>query len=145
MTQIKTTSPLQAKIDMLEVQRTQTLTGIKQQLKATGQSLKPRNMLRDAAKDIIESTDLKKLALKAGGAVAVAFILKQVLQKSEKHVQEAQQDLNNKETFWDRTLEAVMKYAGVFLAGQVNSFVQRQRAAHDGAMDRVSDPDSTYN
>lgn len=129
MADIKKPSPLQAKIDLLEQQRTQSFREIKQQLKVTGQSLRPANMIRDAAKDVIQSTDLKKLALKAGGAVAVAFILKQVLQKNEKKVQDNLGELHEKETFMDKTMESLMKFAGVFLAEQVTSFVHRYQAS----------------
>lgn len=129
MAESKKTSPLQAKIDLLEQQRAQSFREIKHQLKVTGQSLRPGNMIRDAAKDVIQSTDLKKLALKAGGAVAVAFILKQVLQKNEKKVQDNLEELHEKETFMDRTMESLMKFAGIFLAEQVTSFVQRYQAA----------------
>lgn len=145
MAEIKKPSPLQAKIDLLEQQREQSFREIKHQLKVTGQSLRPSNMIRDAAKDVIQSTDLKKLALKAGGALAVAFILKQVLQKNEKKVQDNLGALHEKETFMDRTMESLMKFAGVFLAEQVTSFVQRYQAARQQrSTEEENEPEDPY-
>ena len=145
MTDISKSSPLQAKIDALEQQRAQSFREIKQQLKVTGQSLRPGNMIRDAAQDLVQSTDLKKLALKAGGAVAVAFILKQVLQRNEKKVQDNIYELHEKETFMDRTMESLMKFAGVFLAEQVTSFVQRYQASRqERSRQSENQPDDPY-
>jgi hypothetical protein len=129
MGEIRKASPLQAQIDRLEVQRAETLLGIKNQLRLTGQSLKPANILRDAAKDVIESRDLKKLALKAAGAVLAAFLLKQIIQKSHKQTEESREQLGASDSFLDRMLEMGMPIAIQFFGDQLNAFMARRQAA----------------
>lgn len=130
-------SPLQVQIDRLEQQRIETLHGIKSQLRIAGNSLKPANIIRDAAHDIISSRDLKKLALKAAGTVAVAFILKQILQKNEKNVDEQKEQISHSESFLDRILAMLMPVVWPILEEQFISLVQRWKArgSHDPEYD----------
>jgi hypothetical protein len=128
MAQEQKASPLQRQIDRLELRREETLQGIKSQLRLAGNSLKPVNIIKDAARDVIESHDVRKLLLKAAGTVAVAFILRQVIQKGEKHNDEQRENQEHEESFWDRTLQFLMRYAGAFLADQVKAFMARQDA-----------------
>ena len=155
MAKTQPASPLQAQIDRLEQQRLETLHGIKSQLRVAGNSLKPSNIVRDAAQDIISSTDIKKLALKAAGTIAIAFILKQILQKNKKQVDEEHDELSHSESFWDRTLSTIMQFAGPllaeqlqhvgpFLAEQFTAFVRRHKNKssndqEDDETDRESD------
>jgi hypothetical protein len=142
MAEIQKASPLQAQIDRLEAQRAETFLGIKNQLRLTGQSLKPANMLRDAAKDIIESRDLKKLAIQAAGAVLAAFVLRQIIQKSKKQTDETREQLGASDSFLDRMLEMIMPIAGQFLGDQLNAFMARRQsasAADDDSEERQAD------
>jgi hypothetical protein len=119
---------IQQQIEELKKEREASMIQLKRQLRETGQSLKPGNLIRDAAKDVIENTDLRHLALKAAGIWVMALLLKKVAKKGEAYMAEREQKEENtadSHSFWDRTLDTLVAHGAEFVEEQLHHFMAK--------------------
>lgn len=72
------TAELDAAIQALEIRRNNELIEMKKQLRLTGQSLKPGNLIKSAVSDIATSSHLKSYLIKAGIGLAIGLITKRL-------------------------------------------------------------------
>ncbi|HZV68503.1 MAG TPA: hypothetical protein VFG10_03135 [Saprospiraceae bacterium] len=63
----------------LEERRTQEFKALKDQLKATGESLKPANLIKSAAEELTGNKQLRTYLLQAGIGLAVSLVTKKFL------------------------------------------------------------------
>ncbi|MEO6132304.1 MAG: hypothetical protein ABIQ02_10685 [Saprospiraceae bacterium] len=70
---------LNALILSLEDQRKQDFQALKQQLKETGESLKPVNLIKSAVGEVTDNKELKSFLIQAGIGIVVSLITKKVI------------------------------------------------------------------
>lgn len=84
--QLNQTQDIDAAIKALEERRMMELNALKDQLRETGQSLKPANIIKSAVNDLSSNSKLKSYLIKAGIGLAIGLISKRLL-KSKKKIQ----------------------------------------------------------
>ncbi len=76
---------LNASIAALEQQKQEELLSLKQHLHSTGESMKPGNLIKSALRDISSSPQIKSLVIKTVIGLAVGFIAKKLIAKTQKN------------------------------------------------------------
>jgi len=99
------TEELNAAIQALEIRRKGELNEMKTQLRLTGQSLKPGNLIKSAISDITTSHHLKSYLIKAGIGLAIGLITKKLTQ-TRPRISEPQK----KNNFFSEIADAGMKH-----------------------------------
>ena len=97
------TEELNAAIQALEIRRKGELSEMKTQLRLTGQSLKPGNLIKSAISDITTSHHLKSYLIKAGIGLAIGLITKRLTQPRQSEPQK-------KNNFFSEIADAGMKH-----------------------------------
>ena len=106
------TESLNASIAMLEQKKTEEFQTLKNQLRATGESLKPANLIKGAMRDITGSPQLKSILIKTAIGLAAGFVAKQIVNKTQQH---------NKK---NRMIGNALQYGMAFLASNRNSMLK---------------------
>ncbi|MEP6701193.1 MAG: hypothetical protein ABJA85_07750 [Bacteroidota bacterium] len=83
MSKTNLTDNINALILTLEDQRKQDFQVLKQQLKVTGESLKPVNLIKSAVAEVTGNKELKSYLIQAGIGLAVGFFAKKLLANSK--------------------------------------------------------------
>ena len=116
-------------ISFLEQKRRQEMEDLKQQLRYTGESLKPANLLKSAVSDLTSSPQFKSILIKAAIGLAAGLIAKQLLarhQKSQKN-----QLINNAITYGVSFLASkrnnFLKAAGIYVANSLMETIRERR------------------
>ncbi len=79
---------LEQRIASLKAKRRTDLFELRAQLRETGQSLKPANLVKGAARDILGMTGVPSMLWKAGLGLGLALIMKKVTRPSRNHTPE---------------------------------------------------------
>ena len=111
MNKINPSDSLNSSISLLEQKRAADFIPLKQQLRETGESLKPGNIIKSAVRDISGSSHFKSVLIKAAIGLAIGFVAKKVV-TSQKH---------DKKT---RLMGNALQYGLSFLAANRNNFIQ---------------------
>ena len=99
------TAELNAAIQALETRRKNELIEMKKQLRLTGQSLKPGNLIKSAISDVTSSHHLKSYLIKAGIGLAVGLITKRLTRNHLLH-----RPPRKKNNFFSEIADAGMKH-----------------------------------
>ncbi|MEP6645880.1 MAG: hypothetical protein ABJC12_02225 [Saprospiraceae bacterium] len=83
MSKAKSTDSINALILSLEHQSKQDFHALKQQLKVTGESLKPVNLIKSAVAEVTGNKELKTYLIQAGVGIALSFFAKKLLVNSK--------------------------------------------------------------
>ncbi len=102
---------LNASIAALEQQKQEELLSLKQHLHTTGESMKPGNLIKSALRDVSSSPQLKSLIIKTVIGLAVGYIAKRVIAKTQK---------NNKH----QLLGNALQYGASFLAANQGTLLR---------------------
>ena len=123
------TDKLNASIDKLEQKKDQDFQALKQQLRMTGESLKPKNLIKEAVRDITQSKQLKSMLIQAGIGLALGLIAKKLVTKQHKNTKN--QIIGNALQYGISFLAAkqnnLLKSAGVFVANQIFETIREHR------------------
>ena len=98
-------------ISFLEEKRKRELEDLKQQLRYTGESMKPANLLKSAVSDLTSSPQFKSVLIKAAIGLAAGFLAKKLLTKHK----------NNQK---NQIIGNAVQYGISFLAAKRNSFLK---------------------
>jgi hypothetical protein len=107
------TESLNASIAMLEQQKTQEFQTLKDQLRATGESLKPANLIKGAMRDITGSPQLKSILIKAAIGIVAGIVAKKLVTSTQHH--------HNKK---NRMIGNALQYGMAFLASNRNDMLK---------------------
>lgn len=128
----KSNEVLQDTITLLEQKRQKDLLELKQQLRATGQSLKPSNMIKDVVHEVTESKQLKSFLIKAAIGLAVGFAAKKFMERKRQKVNVKNKLLGDVLSYGLNILVArrngLIKAAGFYAANQLLNAFQKKRA-----------------
>lgn len=139
MSKSNATESLNSSISLLEQKRERDFLDLKHQLRLTGESLKPANIIRSAVQDIAGSKQVRSFLIKAAIGLAVGFVATKVIKRKQAN--------DNKLGFLSDALQYGMgmlsaqrnnliKAAGIYVAKQVISKIrerrQRRRYLNDG-------------
>src|SRR5687767_11246877 len=111
MSKVNPNDNLNASISLLEQKRQREFLDLKQQLRETGESLKPANLIKSAVRDIATSSQFKSILIKAAIGLAVGYVAKQLI---------THQQQNNKK----QILGNALQYGVSFLAAKRNNFLK---------------------
>lgn len=111
MNKVNPTESLNASIAMLEQKKTEEFQTLKEQLRATGESLKPANLIKGALRDVTGSSQFKSILIKAALGLAAGFIAKKIVASS-------QHSKKNK------MIGNALQYGAAFLASNRNSLLK---------------------
>ena len=75
---------IDAAIKALEERRKIELAALKDQLRETGQSLKPSNIIKSAVSDLASNTNLRSIIIKGAIGLAIGLISKKLLKPNKK-------------------------------------------------------------
>lgn len=124
---------LNASIAKLEQKKDAQLQSLKGQLRATGESLKPGNIIKGAVRDLTQSGPLKSFLIKAAIGLAAGFVAKKVFNKiSHDNVS------RRKRNIWGNALQygisylaanknQLLKSAGIYVAHSLITGIQNRR------------------
>jgi|SRR5688572_33227429 len=105
------TDTLNSKITLLEQKRNQHFTDLKQQLRDTGESMKPANLIKGAIRDLTTSKQLKSMLIQAAIGFAAGYVLKKIITK-------------NKDNAKNRMIGNALQYGLSFLASKRNNMLK---------------------
>lgn len=139
MSKLNANESLNSSISLLEQKRERDFLDLKHQLRLTGESLKPANIVRSAVQDIVGSKQAKSFLIKAAIGLAIGFVATKVVKRNHSN--------KHKNGFLGDALQYGMgmlaaqrnnliKAAGIYVAKQVISKIrerrQRRRYLNDG-------------
>ncbi len=84
MSKVNPEDSLSASIAALEQKKDAEFQSLKEQLRETGQSLKPANLIKSALHDVAASSQLKSLLIKTAIGLAVGYVVKRLITKTQK-------------------------------------------------------------
>lgn len=111
MSKVNPNDELNSNISLLEQKRDKDFLELKQQLRLTGESMKPSNLIKGAVKDISGSSQLRSMLIKAGIGLALGFVAKKLITKQRR---------NNK----NQILGNALQYGISFLAAKRNNLIK---------------------
>ena len=111
MSKVNPNDSLNSSISLLEQKRQRDFLDLKQQLRLTGESMKPANLLKGAVRDIVGSPQMKSILIKAAVGLALGIITKKLI---------THQQHNNKK----QILGNALQYGISFLASKRNNFLK---------------------
>lgn len=79
MNTVNQTAALNAIIHSLEEKRANEFSSLKEQLRLTGQSLKPVNLIKSAANELTGNSNIKSYLIQAGIGLAITLLTKKLL------------------------------------------------------------------
>jgi hypothetical protein len=83
MAKQKSTEQLKEKIRLLEIRQTEEGKILKEQFNVTVESLKPINLLKDAAKEYASSAELRETVLESSAIVVAGFLSKKIMDSTK--------------------------------------------------------------
>jgi hypothetical protein len=130
---IDPTESLNKSIAMLEQKKLEDFQALKGQLRATGQSLKPGNIIKGAVRDISASGHLKSMLIKTAIGLAAGVVAKKLLSKHGKKSQ-----VHEKNSFFGNALQyglaylaanrnQLLKTAGIYVANSLITKIKDRR------------------
>lgn len=126
---INPSDSLNSSISFLEQKRNNELQELKQQLRYTGESLKPANLLKSVVKDMTSSPQFKSIVIKAAIGIAAGFLAKKLLTKQRSNMKN--QLLGNAiqygVTFLASKRNNFLKAAGIYVANQLIETIRERR------------------
>ncbi len=130
MSKINPEDSLSAKIAALEQKKQNEFQSLKQQLRTTGESMKPGNLIKGALRDVTASPQLKSLVIKTVIGLAVGYVAKRLIAKSQKKTKN--QVLGNAlqygVTFLASNQGTLLRTAGTALASVLIASIKNRRA-----------------
>ena len=123
-------------IALLEQKKEQDFQTLKHQLRATGESLKPANLIKGAMRDVAASSHLKSMLIKAGIGLAVGLIAKKLLAEKKQPVKQVarkstrlvDQAINFGAQMLSSRKEAILKAGALYVANHlIQAFRERSR------------------
>ncbi|HUR30401.1 MAG TPA: hypothetical protein VMZ69_03155 [Saprospiraceae bacterium] len=129
MGKINPNDSLNESISLLEQKRQQDFQELKAQLRLTGDSLKPANLIKGAVHDITGSSQVRSVLIKAGIGLVVGIIAKKLLEKKQHNFKN--QFLGNAVQYGISFLSAkrnnLLKAAGIYVANQLIQTIRERR------------------
>ena len=111
MSKVNPNDSLNSSISLLEQKRQKDFQELKQQLRVTGESMKPANLIKSAVRDLTGSSQFKSVMIKAAIGLVAGIIAKKLI---------AKQQHNSK----NQMLGNAVQYGISFLAAKRNSFLK---------------------
>ena len=145
MSKINPADSLNTSISLLEQKRNQDFMELKQQLRTTGESLKPANLIKSAVRDISSSPQLKSILIKAAIGLAAGYIAKRLITRQRRN--NKNEILGNALQYGISFLAAkqnnLLKSAGIYVANHLIESIRRRRLerrlAREGALDQSAE------
>ncbi len=111
MAKVTPTDSLNTRISLLEQKRKADFNALKEQLRTTGESMKPANLIKGALRDISGSHQFRSVIIKAALGIALGFVAKKlVTSKSENKTH--------------RVVGNALQYGISFLAAERNNIIK---------------------
>ena len=133
MSKINPEDSLNASIAALEQKKQEEFQSLKQQLRSTGESMKPGNLIKSALRDVSSSPQLKSLLIKTVIGLAVGYVAKRLIAKGQtnKKHQLLGNALQYGATFLAANQSALLKTAGTAVAtGLIAAIKNRKSKRH---------------
>ena len=111
MSKVNPTESLNASIAMLEQKKTEEFQTLKDQLRSTGESLKPANLIKGAIREVTGSSQVRSVLIKAALGLAAGFIAKKIVTRTQ----------HNKK---NRIVGNALQYGLAFLASNQNNLLK---------------------
>lgn len=111
MNKVNLTESLNSSIAMLEQKKREEFQTLKEQLRITGESLKPANLIKGALRDVTGSSQFKSILIKAALGLAVGFVAKKIVASSQ----------HNKK---NKMIGNALQYGAAYLASNRNSLLK---------------------
>jgi hypothetical protein len=145
MSKINPSDSLNSSISLLEQKRNQDFMDLKQQLRTTGESMKPANLIKSAVRDISSSPQLKSILIKAAIGLAAGYIAKRLVTRQRRN--NKNEILGNALQYGISFLAArqnnLLKSAGIFVANHLIETIKRRRMERrlerEGALDQTAE------
>lgn len=129
MSKVNPNDELNSNISLLEQKRDKDFLELKQQLRLTGESMKPSNLIKGAVKDISGSNQLRSMLIKAGIGLALGFVAKKLITKQRRT--NKNQILGNAIQYGISFLAAkrnnLIKAAGIYVANSLIEAIRERR------------------
>ena len=102
---------------------------LKQQLRNTGESLKPGNLIKGAVRDITSSPQLKSMLIKAAIGIAAGYVAKRLItrQRHNNRNQILGNALQYGISFLASKQNNLLKSAGIYVANQLIQSIRQRR------------------
>jgi len=129
MSKITPNESLNLKISLLEQKRAAEFQDLKQQLRMTGESLKPSSILKGVVKDITASSQFRSVLIKAALGLALGFVTKKLVtnQSHNKTHRAVGNALQYGISFLAAERGNLLKSAGMFAANHVIQAIREKR------------------
>jgi hypothetical protein len=129
MSKVSPNDSLNENISLLEQKRAAEFNELKQQLRMTGESLKPANLLKGVVKDITGSSQFRSVLIKAGIGLALGFVANKLV--TSKSHNKSHRMIGNALQYGISFLAAdrgnLLKSAGMFAANSVIQAIRERR------------------
>lgn len=129
MSNVNANDSLSSSISLLEQKRQRDFLDLKQQMRLTGESLKPVNLIKGAVRDIAGSPQMKSILIKAAVGLAIGFIAKKIITSQRRN--NKKQILGNALQYGISLLASrrnnLLKAAGIFVANQLIETIRERR------------------
>lgn len=131
MSKINPNDSLSTSISLLEQKRNADFNALKEQLRATGESMKPANLLKEALRDITGSHEFRSVLIKAGLGIALGFLAKKLVtsQSENKTHRVVGNALQYGISFLAAERNNLLKSAGMYVANHVIQSIRERRMA----------------
>ena len=83
MSKVNPNDSLNSSISLLEQKRQKDFQELKQQLRVTGESMKPANLIKSAVRDLTGSSQFKSVMIKAAIGLVAGIIAKKLIAKQQ--------------------------------------------------------------
>lgn len=123
------TESLNASIAMLEQKRKDDFKLLKEQLRETGESMKPGNLIRSALKDVTQSSQFKSILIKTIIGLAAGFVAKKLVTQHTNNRKNKMlgNALQLGMTFLASNRNTLLKNAGIFVANSLITTLKNRR------------------
>lgn len=129
MSKVSPNDSLNKNISLLEQKRAEEFNALKQQLRTTGESLKPANLLRGVVKDVTGSHQFRSVLIKAGIGLVLGFVANKLV-TSQNH-NKSHRMIGNALQYGISFLAAdrgnLLKSAGMYAANSVIQAIRERR------------------
>ena len=129
MSKVSPNESLSKNITLLEQKRAEEFNALKQQLRMTGESLKPANLLKGVVRDITGSSQFRSVLIKAGIGLALGFVAKKLV--TSKSHNKSHRMIGNALQYGISFLAAdrnnLLKSAGMYAANSVIQAIRERR------------------
>jgi|SRR5688500_9106039 len=131
MSKVNPTDSLNTSISLLEQKRNADFIALKEQLRATGESMKPANLIKGALRDITGSHQFKSVLIKAALGIALGIIAKKLVtsQSENKTHRAVGNALQYGISFLAAERNNLIKSAGMYAANTLIQAIRERRMA----------------